>query len=448
MRRFVPRFDSRWLVGLLIVGVVVAGVTMVRWGVAPAELELMVLGQDGQFHAVLEMPADWGETATVTTDAVARFPLILGVRNTGIGPARPGRLQLAVPLRYRLTGPGGEELDGRVDPATPLITYTLDPRLESIEPGLLPAMLPAYETLWIEALVPRYYCVEMGGGIPEFLPAPPPPLTAMSDVRIFYVLEGGDMPERQTGTLSLRLDTTLMAVTMPAQPPAFPIETGAELARPALGPLQLVGSRQVLCGEPEAPMELLSTVWESEGGARLITLDYGGTVRKHLFDLNGDGVIDRESWDPEGDGRFTATRRVRMPTPEFLLPLPTAVAYDMARFDGIPADSLARLDPMGRAMPGPGPLPVGVDAPEPRVAPPVAATPGAPPAPPGAPGAPGAPPAAAPPVEPAEPAPTPPPARRPAQPLGRPVQPPDGDERARERLEMGGPESGVPEAGA
>lgn len=380
IRRLAPSFDRRWLGVLVIGGLVVAAATFVHWGSPPAELELLVLGPDGQFHQALDVPSDWGDTTTTTTDAVVRFPLMLGVRNSGVTDARPGRLVLALPLRYRLTDSGGQELAGRIDPATPLITYTLDLELGRLEPGLLPAMLPAHETLWVEAVVPRYYCVALVGSIPEFVPAPPPPLAAMSEVRIFYALEGGDMARRQTGTLSIRLDTTLMAVAMPEQPPAFPTEADPELARPDLGPLHYVGSREVRCGEPEAPMEILSTVWETEAGARLITLDYGGAVRKHLFDLNGDGIIDRESWDPEGDGRFTATRRARLHTPEFLLPLPTATAYDMARFDEISADSLARLDPMRRAMTGPGPLPLAADTPAIRVAPPAAAPAERPPA--------------------------------------------------------------------
>jgi hypothetical protein len=419
IRRMSPRFDRRWLVGLVVLGLVIAAATFVRWGSPRAELEVMALGPDGQFHDTLDIPADWGDTETATTDAVVRFPLILGVRNTGLGEERPGRLVLAVPLRYRLTGPAGEPLDGRIDPTTPLITYRLDPRLGPIQPGVLPTLLPAYETLWIEAVVPRYYCVALAGAIPEFVPAPPPPLAAMREVRIFYALEGGDMAERSTGTLTIRLDTTLMAIAMPQQPPTFPMEADPGLARPDLGPLRYVGSREVRCGEPEAPMELLSTVWENEAGARLITLDYGGEVRKHLFDLDGDGVIDRESWDPEGDGRFTATRRARLPTPEFLLPPPTAVEYDMARFDGIPADSLARLDPLRRAMPGPGPLPLAADTPDQRIAPPATAARAT------TPGALGVP-ATTPATGDTAPAAT----RRPAAPLGRPVQPPpppDGD---------------------
>ena len=102
-------------------------------------------------------------------------------------------------------------------------------------------------------------------------------------------------------------------------------------------------------------MELLSTIWETPSGGRFIALDYGGKVRKHLYDLDRDGVIERESWDPDGDGVYEATRRASLPIPAFLLP-ETPSHYDMARLDSLPPDSLARLDPFRRAMPGPGRL--------------------------------------------------------------------------------------------
>jgi hypothetical protein len=418
--RFVPRLDGRWAIALVAAGLVVAAATFVRWGDPVVEMELLALGPDGQFHDQLDVPADWADTATTTTDAVVRFPLILGVHNIGHTAGRPERVILRIPARFRLAGPGGEELPARIDAATPLVSYRLQPRLGPVEPGRLPTLLPGLETLWIEAIVPRYYCVGLGEGVPEFVPAPAPALGAMSQVRIFYALEGSDLRERQTGVLELRLDTARMAVPMPEQPPTFAVETDAAAARPEMAPLRLVGSRQVQCGEPEAPMEMLSTVWETEGGARLITLDHAGTVRKHLYDLDGDGIIDRESWDPEGNGRFTATRRARLPIPEFLLPPPTGAAYDMGRFADIPPDSLARLDPYARAMRGPGPVPI-VTGPDPlpeRVDPPRPAAP----APLGAPAA--APPAPAT-AEPAPPAQPTPPVRRGA-PLGRPVDdPPD-----------------------
>jgi hypothetical protein len=414
-QRYVPSVNVRILLPILLLGGAVAlAATYVRWGGPVIELDLVVLGPDGQFHESLELPADWADTAATTADAIVRFPLILAVRNVGHDVARPAQLVLRLPARYRLTGAGGEEIPPRFDPASPLVTYILETGLERVEPGRLPSLLPTHESLWLEVVIPRFYCVALADVIPEFIPAPAPPQASMSDLRVFYALESRSGEGRQTGVMRLRFDPAHLAVTMPVQPPIFPMVTDTLAARPELGALRLVGSQHVRCGEPEAPMEMLSTVWEAEGGARLIALDYAGAVRKHLYDLNGDGIIDRESWDPEGAGRFTATRRASFPTPEFLLPRRETMTFDMARFEGISEDSLARLDPLRAAMQGPGPPPVAVQPRRDTAAYTVpGATPGA------VPGA--APPAAAEPAADTAPRPAPPP--RAPQPLGRPVPP-------------------------
>ena len=350
--RFTPRLDGRWLIALLVVGALVGAATYIRWSGPAPPLDLVALGPEGRFADTLRIPGSWGDTATHTPEAVVRVPLILGVRNLGQEPVSPGRLSLSVPLRYRITDAEGWELDGHVEAGSPLVRYTLDPGLEDVQPQRLPTLLPAHDTLWLEVVVPSFYCVAVGDSIPEFVAAPPPPIGPLSDVRIFYSFEGGDLTERRTGTLAVRIDTALLDVDLPDSPPTFSMETDPGLARPELGSLQRVGSRRSLCGEPESPMELLSTVWETASGGRFITLDYGGTVRKHLYDLDGDGVIERESWAPAGDGRFTATRRARLPVPAFLLPTRPGGDYPLARFDSLSPDSLARGEPWD-----PGPTP-------------------------------------------------------------------------------------------
>jgi hypothetical protein len=368
--RLAPRLDGRWLVVLVLVGLGIAGASFIRWAQPEAELELLVLGPDGQFHEELVLPPEWVDSTTSTPGAVVRFRLILGARNVGYSEAWSERLILSLPARYQLLDGRGEQLPTRRDLASPLVQYLLEPRLDPLEPGRLPQLLPAHETLWVEAIVPRYYCVELADSIPEFVAATPPSAEAMSELRILYSFEGGDLQERQTGTVSVHLDPGMLAVSMPPTPPSFPMEIDPTLARPDLGPLRHVSTQEVLCGEPEAPMEMRSVVWENEEGARLIVLEYGGAARKYLFDLNGDGIVDRESWDPEGTGRFIATRRVQLPIPDFLLPPVPAARYDLARFDEIPPDSLARLDPFAEAMEGPGPMPqLGATTEEPTVAP-------------------------------------------------------------------------------
>lgn len=355
IRRLSPRFDGRWLIGLILVGVIAAAASYIRWGAPAPPLEVVVLGPDGSFSDRVSVPAEWGDDRTTTPDAVARFPLILGVRNLGIRPVSPERLQLSVPVRYRLVGPGGRELDGRSDPASPLITYPLVLGLPQLEPERLPQMLPAYDTLWLEVVIPRYYCVALADSIPEFVVAPPPPLGTLARLRVFYSFEGGNLGDRRTGTFAVDLDTTLLQQPNPPELESFAMEADPAAAQPELGSLRYEGSRAARCGEPEDPMELLSTVWRTEAGGRFITVDYGGAVRKHLYDLDGDGVIERESWDPAGDDSFEATRRARIPIPDFLLPV-TPDRFDMAALDTLPPDSQLRLDPFRRAMPGPGVL--------------------------------------------------------------------------------------------
>jgi hypothetical protein len=361
LMRLTPRFGRGWLILLLVVALVAVGVSYLRWDEPPPPLDLVALGPDGRFHDTLRVPVDWGDTATRTPDAVTRVPLILGVRNLGTQPVHPTRLSLSLPLRFRLTAAGGRPIDVDRQPGSPLITYVLETGGVELEPGRLPALLPRHDTLWLEVVIPTVYCVAVGDSIPEFGPAPPPPLAALSDVRLFYSFEGGDLSDRRTGTLSVRIDTTLLRVDIPDAPPVFEMVHDPVAARPPLGSLRREGSRRALCGEPEAPLAILSTVWATADGGRFITLDYGGTVRKRLYDLDGDGVIERESWDPTGTGAFTATRQARFPIPEFLLPLNASVPDLAGRESSDPDDPLP--PPPSDRDGSDGPAAAAVDAP-------------------------------------------------------------------------------------
>ena len=376
LQRMSPSIDWRWPVVLVVAAVIALVVTFIRWTGPAPPLDLVALGPEGAFVDSLDVPVEWADTATLTPDAVTRIPLILGVRNTGRRPVRPARLVLSLPVRYRLTAQG-RELQGVTDPSSPLIRYAVDPGLGPIEPGRLPVLLPTLDTLWLEVVIPRFYCVALADSIPEFVPAPPPPVGPLSRVRVFYAFEGGDLGERRTGTLTAILDSSLLDVRMPDALPAFPMQADPVAAQPPLGALTYAGSRSSRCGEPEDPMELMSSVWETPDGGRFFALDYGGAVRKHLYDLDGDDIIERESWDPDGDGTFEATRRARIPVPDFLLPRGGVVQYPMARFDSLSPDSLTRLDPFRRAMTGPGSLPAAGDTAAVRAAAPPAMGPAA-----------------------------------------------------------------------
>ena len=142
-------------------------------------------------------------------------------------------------------------------------------------------------------------------------------------MQIFYSFEGGDLESRQTGLLTVQLDPRQLERESPDPPPVFPASyREPSVPRPALGPLSYGGSRRAFCGEPEFPIELLSTLWLTPNGGRFIVLDHGGVPRKYLFDLNRDSIIELEMWDPDGDGDFEAWRQSRLPIPAFLLPPP------------------------------------------------------------------------------------------------------------------------------
>ncbi len=374
VHRFLPQFDARWIIGLGVVVAAVVGLRTLEWGRVAPPLDLLALAPAGEFSDSIDIPAAWADTSHADQDVGARFPLILAVRNGGDENVSPGRLDLTLPLQYRLASSDGRELTGGTEAGSPLITYRIDPRVGAVEPHRLPAMIP--DTLWLEVLLPRYYCVAVTDSVPAFVPAPPPPMDALTNVMIFYSFTGGSLRTRRTGLLRLRLDSAALHPPRAPEPPSYPVETGPA-AHPALGALMYVGSRRARCGAPGDAMTLLSSVWETENGGRFYTLDYGGRVRKRLFDLDGDGVIERESWDPNGDGRFDTTRRTRLPVPDFLVPLPSrtpaadTVGADTVGADTVPPDTLPS-GPIGRPAAAPDTAPPARDttAPRPDTAPP------------------------------------------------------------------------------
>lgn len=311
-----PSFELRWLVGIVVVVALVLLVWFRPRSLPPQPLELVALGGDGLFRDTLEVPAAWQDTAL--PEHLVRVPLVLGVRNRGTEAARPDTLSLSLPVRYRLVDQRGA-LGVTAPRGSPLITYSLATGLDPVEPGRLPKLVPALDTLWLEVRVPAYYCIALADSVPEFVPAAMPLPGTLSEIRIFYSFEGGDLTARPTGTLTIRLDTTLLDLPSSVAPSTFPVVLDSAAADPGPVGLRLVGRRTSQCGEPHHPLTLTSAVWVTASGGRMITLEHGGRVRKRLYDLDGDGIIERESWDSDGDGIFEATRRARLPTPAFLL---------------------------------------------------------------------------------------------------------------------------------
>lgn len=367
-RRIRPRVRRRWL--FLAAGglsVAVALLLVARW-TGSAALELVALDSSGQFRDHVALPRSWADTTASDWGAVARVPLILGVRNTGDEPVRPGSLNLSVPGHFRLADRNGRRLRARFVEGTPLIRYEVRAPFPAVQPGQRPKRLAGVDTLWLEVLMPTVYCVALSDSIPEFIPASRPAPEILSSVRIFYSFAGGELDDRQTGLLNVRLDPELLRAEASDPPPVFPAEVGPDaVPLPAMSGLRPTGVRRSRCGEPAAPVELLVTLWETLNGGRFFVLDYGGAPRKYLFDLNRDGVIELEMWDPDSDGRFEASRRAALPIPPFLMPPPPPPPFDPGVFASIPGDSMAALDRFRYAMAVPRKGDEGAPASTPRL---------------------------------------------------------------------------------
>src|SRR5690606_39824625 len=87
-----------------------------------------------------------------------------------------------------------------------------------VQPGRMPTLLPALDTLWLELVVPSFYCMALSDSVPEFVPAPQPDPAAISRVQIFYSFEGDALERRQTGLLTVQLDPALIAAEAPEPP--------------------------------------------------------------------------------------------------------------------------------------------------------------------------------------------------------------------------------------
>jgi len=353
--RFRRRYWWLLLAVVILLGVPVAVFFLSTGGGAP-ELQLVALGEEGRFEPAIAVPAARTVAATDPA-AVARVPLVLAVRNVGTRPARPARLALSLPARFRLTTSEGEPLPGQRVEGNPLVRIELDLPIGEVEPGRLPELLPGVDTLWIEPLLPAFHCTAASDSVPEFVPAPQPDPATLTPVRIFYSFEGDDIDTRQTGLLSVDIDPALLRRASAPPIPDYPTRiraTGFPL--PALGALRYAGHRRAQCGAPEEPVEVYTSLWETLSGGRFFVLYHGGAPRKYLFDLDRDGVIELEYFDPDRFGRFRAVRQTRIPVLPFLLPPAGAKPFDPAVFAELPPDSLARLDRFATLRANPRPF--------------------------------------------------------------------------------------------
>ncbi|HEY0674269.1 MAG TPA: hypothetical protein VGD27_18490 [Longimicrobiales bacterium] len=309
----------------------------------PAELHLVALSADGRFTENVGIPARSVDTLPASSEATARFPLVLAVHNAGARAAQPTQLALSLPALYRVADKEGP-LEYRTTVGNPLARYEVAVRSPRLEPGAAPSVLAGADTLWLEPIVPSLYCTALSDSVPEFIAAPPHDPNALARVRIFYSLEGRGIRQRQTGLLNVQLDPRLVARRPAPPPPVFEtVIVKPEAPAPVLTELSYVGARMSGCGEPSQPLQLHTALWETPEGGRFFVLYHGGVPRKHLYDLNRDSIIELELWDSDTDGKFEARRPARYAIPGFIMPLPRprpdSTATALAAADTTPLDS-------------------------------------------------------------------------------------------------------------
>jgi hypothetical protein len=306
----------------------------------PAELQLLGLSGDGRFREYIGIPSAWTDSMPASSEATARFPLILAIHNGGTDTEQPSRLALSLPARYRISNKNGP-LEYATTLGNPLARYELPLPSSKLPPGVLPALIPGVDTLWLEPLVPSLYCTALSDSVPEFIAAPPHDANALSRVRIFYSLEGRGIRQRQTGLLTVQVDPKHIRRNPAPAPPVFEtVITQPEAAAPELGSLSYVGARVATCGDPSQPLELHAALWETIDGGRFFVLYHGGAPRKHLYDLNRDSIIELEMWDSDADGKFEARRAARFGIPSFIMPLPKPRADSVALAGVLAADTM------------------------------------------------------------------------------------------------------------
>jgi hypothetical protein len=288
----------------------------------PAELELLAAAH-GRYAPDIRLDS-MGAKRNESADSLYRFPLALAVRNTGARSASPRAVYLSVPSRFRLLDAKGAPVQGRRVPGNPLVRYRLSVRPSTIEPGGAAYPLMPHDTVWLEPALPDYYCTLTPGDVPEFIPAPTHDPQLISDVEIFYSFIAASSA-RQTGLLTVQIDPLLLRrEEVPAPELNAPTFREPRAERPFMESLVKVGTRDAHCGEPDNDIELRTVLWETPEGGRFFVVYHGAAPRKYLFDLDHNGYIELEMWDPDGDGEFEGRRAVRYRVPSFLLPVQTA----------------------------------------------------------------------------------------------------------------------------
>lgn len=320
LKRFRPRITRGWALLLLFAGAVIAAAFWIGpLRAVPAELRLLARGDDGAFAPRVSFDASDAKRDPAA-DSTPRLPLLLGITNAGARPARPAALFMSVPATFRLMDAAGEPFPSTREVGNPLIRYRIDLQPTTVEPG--PAVRPigVADTLWLEPVLRDYYCTFGAEGVPDFVAAPARDPEVMSHVEIFYSFSAATVA-RQAGLVTVMVEPALLAHEPVPQPPAFPATVVEPAApRPPMAGLVEIGSRIADCGDSDQDAVLHTVLWETPSGGRFFVVYHQGMPRKHLFDLDRDGLIELEMWDPDADGDFEARRAARLRTPSFLLP--------------------------------------------------------------------------------------------------------------------------------
>jgi len=317
VQRLGIRISRGWMVLILLVATLVgASYWIGPLRELPPELELLAVADN---YALSEVTLQ----GVAKPDGGVRFALPLAVRNIGAQSGRPSHLALSVPSHLRVVTRRGD-IEGEVSPGVPLRRYVVNIAVPPIAPGNASRRLPGLDTVWIEADLPAYYCTTQGSSVPEFIPAPQHDPRTLSVVRVFYSFELPDPRVRNTGTLVLHLNQEQLASAPAPMPPPFPtVFEEPEAVVPELGDLREAGKRTALCGDPERPLELFTVLWETANSGKFYVIYFDGAERKHLYDLDNNGIIELETWDGDGDGLFEARREARFAVPSFLKPIET-----------------------------------------------------------------------------------------------------------------------------
>jgi hypothetical protein len=318
--RFIDRHKLRkwapWIAGA---GTLVLLVFLVWYWLRPrsSPLDLIAYDTAGRFGQDVSL------ILSEVTGTGNRVPLLLALRNPGTSAARAGAILLFLPSWLRLETDSGVAIVGEGEGGNPLIGYRIALDGVRVEPARFPTVIPERERLWLRPFTSPYRCALDDEGRPIFTSAPSLNPSLLSQVTLFWVIQEAGSSRRSTGTLKVRMDPRLFEVQAGSRPLTYaPSALAADAPRPNLNALPVEGRVTAACGDMVEPLTLESTVYRAGDAGRIITLAVADSVKRVLFDLDGDDTIEVEAWDEARSGRLDTARRARYAVPGFLLPSP------------------------------------------------------------------------------------------------------------------------------